>query len=208
MKLSAELKHGNKGFPRKTWASHRKFKKNFSGKLSDVGVKQLVAINNYFKDNKVDVIYSSPLIRGKRTAQAIATATNIKTINFDDRLKEIHLGKMEGMPIDEVGEIYPQPMLLWNTNPPLFEAVGGEKMTEVYDRMKSCVFDIISKNEGKNIAIVSHGCAIRNFMSYCLGRSIDFLSVTPWVGHGTVAEIEVENGEVISVNILNIQEFI
>ncbi|MEG1449057.1 MAG: histidine phosphatase family protein, partial [Oscillospiraceae bacterium] len=84
--------------------SKRIFQGSLDLDLSDVGVKQLVAINNYFKDNKVDVIYSSPLIRGKRTAQAIATATNIKTINFDDRLKEIHLGKMEGMPIDEVGE--------------------------------------------------------------------------------------------------------
>lgn len=153
------------------------------------------------------VIYSSPLLRAKKTAQAIKEELQINKINLDDRLKEINLGKFEGIPIDEFGKTYPQPKLLWDTKPHMFESVEGEKMTEVFDRVKEAVFDIVSKNEGKKIAIVSHGCAIRNFMSYAIGRNIEFLNVTPWVGHGTVVELEFEDGEIASVNMLNIQAF-
>lgn len=175
--------------------------------VSESGYNQLEAIRNYFKENPLDAIFSSPLIRAKKTAEAIAEETDIKNIKNDDRLTEINVGKMEGMPLDEVGKIYPQPKLLWETNPQKFEAVGGEKMTDVFDRITKAVLDIVSQNEGKKIAIVSHGTAIRNFLSYALGRNIDFLSVTPMIGHGTVAELEIENGEVVSVNMLNIQSF-
>ena len=175
--------------------------------VSELGQRQLEAVRNYFKDFPVDVIYSSPLIRAKKTAQAIAEETNIKAIKNDDRLKEINAGKLEGLPFDEISKIYPQVKLLWETMPQKFEAVGGEKMTDVYNRITKTVLDISAENEGKKIAIVSHGTAIRNFLSYALGRSIDFISVTPMIGHGTVVELEIENGEVVSVNMLNIQSF-
>lgn len=175
--------------------------------VSELGERQLEAVRNYFKDFPVEVIYSSPLIRAKKTAKAIAEETNIKSIKNDDRLKEINAGKLEGLPFDEISKIYPQVKLLWETMPQKFEAVGGEKMTDVYNRITKAVLDIAAENEGKKVAIVSHGTAIRNFLSYALGRSIDFISVTPMIGHGTVAELEIENGEVVSVNMLNIQSF-
>lgn len=45
-----------------------------------------------------------------------------------------------------------------------FKNENGESNIEVRQRMKECIFSILKKYKGKNIAIISHGAAIKFFM--------------------------------------------
>jgi len=55
--------------------------------LTALGRAQAARTANWFRSTGVDAIYSSPLRRATETAQAIATATNLK-VQWDVRLRE------------------------------------------------------------------------------------------------------------------------
>ena len=176
--------------------------------LSDLGEKQLDTVCNYFKSKPLDAIYSSPQLRAKRTAGAVSEGSGCTGIQEVDALKEMDFGVFEGMPLADLGTKHPEFQLTWDTNPKDFNPKDGETMLCVYTRAKESIMQLAKQNQGKEIAVVSHGCVIRNFLAYGLGRSIDFLVATPMIGHGTVAKIEIEQGDVVSVNMINIQAFV
>lgn len=118
-------------------------------KLSAKRLKKLL------KGKKIDLIFSSPFLRCKETAEIVAEEIGFKKeIILDERLKEINLGKKwEGKPKKEFEKKfldYPQK---------LFEKApeGGESWLEVKKRMLDFLEEIEKKYQGKNILIVSHG---------------------------------------------------
>src|SRR5713226_3385839 len=55
---------------------------------------------------KIDALYSSPLARARVTAEIIGKKLGLAA-SFDDRLKEKHLGEMEGMSFAEIEQQKP-----------------------------------------------------------------------------------------------------
>ena len=47
-----------------------------------------------------------------------------------------------------------------------FEAPSGDAMCDVRNRMIAVMERIARENPGKTVAVVSHGCALRNFLCY------------------------------------------
>ncbi len=136
--------------------------------LSPEGELQLEQLSNRFAETPVDVIYSSPLIRARKTAAAINRAHG-REIIIDAGLIEIDAGDLEGIPFSEVYEKYPEEIARFMNAPELFAMPGGESMQQVYERMTAAVERIVTQNEGKRIVVVSHGCALQNYLSYALG---------------------------------------
>src|SRR5437763_8096388 len=50
-------------------------------------------------------IYATPLIRARRTAEAIGTLTGHEPI-FDDDLREMHFGELDGLPFEQVQQTH------------------------------------------------------------------------------------------------------
>lgn len=65
--------------------------------LTELGIQQAIELRDKIKDMKFDVIFSSPLIRAKHTADII----NINNYNIiiDDRLTERSCGDLSGKPL-------------------------------------------------------------------------------------------------------------
>ena len=63
--------------------------------LNSVGRKQAKETKQLLKDEKIDIIISSPLIRAKQTAQIINEEKNLDII-FDERIRERNFGEFEG----------------------------------------------------------------------------------------------------------------
>ena len=55
--------------------------------LNKKGIHQANEIKNKLKDLDIDIIFSSPLLRAKQTAEIINENLNVK-IKYDERLKE------------------------------------------------------------------------------------------------------------------------
>jgi len=127
--------------------------------LTQKGKKQIKEVAQGLKNEKIDLIFSSDLVRTKQTAEITGNELGLKP-RFDKRLREINVGIFNGEPIDEIGRFYDKERKLlpleyykkrFQTAPP-----KGEKYTEVEKRMYNFIKEMDKKYQEKNILIVSH----------------------------------------------------
>ncbi len=147
--------------------------------ITECGAMQLERLAERFKDIKIDAIYSSPLKRAYKTAEAINKYHGLPIIK-EDKLIEIDGGEIEGLCWENFDITHPVLEYNWNMRPDLFHPKGGESMKSVYKRSWEVVLKIVAENEGKVVAVASHGCTIRNIICHALGKKIEALRTVPW----------------------------
>lgn len=161
--------------------------------VSEKGRKQLELLAERFRDIPIEAIYSSPLKRTIDTAEAVNKYHNLPIIR-DKGLIEINGGVWEGKPWADLPKLYPVEHDLWQNKMQDFYIADGERMTEVFERVKNAVDKIAAENDGRTIAVVSHGCALRNFLCYAMGKPISALKDVGWSDNTAVSLVEYENG--------------
>lgn len=126
--------------------------------LSVEGEEKARALSQREELKNIDIIYSSNYVRAISTAKYIADKNNL-TINIQSNLGERKLGNLEKL--KELGKdkkyTFTEEQLL-NEN---LKNIDGENIKEVNKRMTDALNKILKENEGENIAIVSHGVAIK-----------------------------------------------
>lgn len=160
--------------------------------VSPKGFTQLKCLAERFMDIPLEKIYSSPLIRTLETALAINKYHNIEIIK-DERIIELDGGVWEGLKWADLPNLYPFEYEMWQNRLHEFYIKDGESMIHIFERMKLAITDIVSKNIGRTIAIVSHGCALRNYFCYANGDSIDKLNDVGWSDNTAVSLIEYDD---------------
>lgn len=173
----------------------RLFQGRMDADISEEGARQLELLAERFKDIRLDAVYSSPLLRARRTAEAVVTYRPLP-IRQDPRLIEIDVGVWEGKPWEVLLTAYPEQCRLWMQEPWQFQATGGEPMEAVYARMKEALLDIAAAHPGKVLAVISHGCAIRNALCFARGWPITRLNEVDWCGNTGVSTLEIEGKDV------------
>jgi len=123
--------------------------------LTKNGRKQIQKVAKEMKKRKINLIFSSDLLRTKQTAEIISQATGAKLI-FDKRIREVNVGVYNAKPLAQAQAAWGYDfMARFEKSLP-----GGETYTEVKKRIHSFMKDIDAKHRGKNILIVSHECPI------------------------------------------------
>lgn len=125
--------------------------------LTDTGRKEAVQAGKNIDGQKIDVIYCSPFMRTKETAEIIADEIGYPKdkIIYDERLHEIFVGVMDGKPDADYQAFFEtKKAKFWKT------PEGGENYTGVKNRMTEFLYETNEKNDGKNILIVSHNTPI------------------------------------------------
>lgn len=146
----------------------RSFQGRTDADLSPQGEQQLERLAERFASIALDVVYTSPLTRARKTAHAV-NRHHGKEIVVENDLVEIDAGDLEGMPFAEVFAKYPDAADRFIHQPHCFAMPGGESMVQVYERMEQAVGRIIKENQGRRVAVVSHGCALQNYLASVLG---------------------------------------
>jgi isoleucyl-tRNA synthetase len=119
--------------------------------LTEKGVKDAEKLaHNLGQKGGVDLIFSSDLLRTKRTAEIVGKALGAEVL-YDERLREYNMGEFNNRPYSELAKGLPSHKR-WENAP-----LGGETWTEVQKRILDCVLDINKKYEGKRILLISHG---------------------------------------------------
>jgi len=139
--------------------------------LSDEGKAQLPQLAEWFRYVHLDAIYASPLLRTMQTAEAVNNYHKLP-IQTDDGLREIFAGEWEGQKFSELPTLFPEEWYRWTQDNANFVAPNGESVVQVYERMSETIDRIARENDGKDIAIVSHGCALRCYQCHALGIPI------------------------------------
>ena len=129
--------------------------------LSRDGQEQALALRRYFASLPLEAVYSSPLLRARQTAQAVA-ADKRPLIILDD-LIELDGGEWDGLPFCEIRKRYPGSHLRPLTPP------GGETDESGLSRMQKALNAAAKKTE-HCAAIVAHGGVNRLLLCHLLGR--------------------------------------
>lgn len=170
--------------------------------ITELGRRQLEYLSKRFKDTNIDIIYTSPLIRAKKTAEAIRAGRDIKILPLED-LTEVNGGILEGKPFLEMFKNMPELGIVWNDSPQDFAPEGGEPMRDAYDRIWTAVLKIAKDNKDKTVAVATHGGVTRCLNSRLLYGTIDELKNVPWCENTAVSLVRFDddfNAELLYMN--------
>jgi len=156
--------------------------------LTEKGKKEVRENAKYLMDKNIDIIVASDYDRTKETAKIFAEEIN-KTVEFDERLREIRLGdEMDTKPYSSLLEIWPIEKRL-HTPPPCKDS---ESFMMVRERMLDLVRELNEKHEGKNILLVSHGEPVREIKAAFLSLNKHELINTPLPEKGVPEKLELK----------------
>lgn len=168
--------------------------------LSREGYSQAAALAGYFAGECFDEVFTSPLRRSLETAAAIAGRKTSLTV-LDD-LKEMHFGRWEGMSYSDIALQDRGLLEAWTTDPRKACPPGGEPYEDFVARVKQCFGDMISRNPGKKLLVVSHGGVLRVYLSRILG--IDSSRLWSFALHrGSVSLVRIHSGGLEIIEFLN-----
>ncbi|MFB5250459.1 histidine phosphatase family protein [Bacillus mycoides] len=125
--------------------------------LSEKGWLDAQNITSLLKDEKVDVVISSPYERAMQTVEGIANANKL-SIQLEEDLRERLLSK------EPVEDFYDAIQKVWEDWTFAYE--GGESSDVAQRRAVLCMQNIMGKYKGKNIVIGTHGNIMVLIMNY------------------------------------------
>src|SRR5437763_8965772 len=136
--------------------------------LSDEGREQTRRLADRLSHEKIMAIYASPLGRTVETASILAAPHKLE-VQTRDGVREINHGRWEQMTRKEAEEKFPEEAAEWEKDPYTFAPLGGESGLAVTARALPALIELVRKNAGRNILIVSHKATIRLLLSSLLG---------------------------------------
>ncbi len=119
--------------------------------LTDLGRKQVLATAEKLKKEKIQMIFSSDILRTKETSAIVTKTLGIKKVNFDKRLRELQVAEFSGKPGSEYAKKFPTYADAFAGKPD-----GGESLRDLRGRLNDFIEEVEKKYQGKNILIISH----------------------------------------------------
>ena len=160
--------------------------------ISELGKKQLKELKKRFEEIELDRVYTSPLIRTRKTAEAIIGSKPLK-YEICEGLIELHGGVVEGRPFVEAFNEIAGLADIWNYHPEDFAPEKGEAMRHAYERIWETMLKIAKDNNGKTVACATHGGVTRCLNCRLISNDIKKLSQTPWSENTAVTLIEFDD---------------
>ena len=170
--------------------------------ISETGAVQLGFLKERFKNIHLDAVYSSPLIRTVKTAQAIIGDKNLNVIKHKG-LIELDGGVVEGRPFAEAFNEIEGLAEIWNNHPQDFAPQNGEPMRKAYERIWNTVCEIARENKGKSVALATHGGVSRCLCCRMLYNDINRLSEVPWCENTAVTKLCFDDDMNVTMEYMN-----
>lgn len=137
--------------------------------LDEVGEEQARRVARHLLPtlDRDALIVSSPLVRARQTARAIAQDLDLDVV-IDDRWIEIDYGVYEGVPQADVpAEVWTK----WRSDSS-FAPEQGESLESVHERVARACDDIIATIDGRTVVVVTHVSPIKSSIAWALGVDV------------------------------------
>jgi 2,3-bisphosphoglycerate-dependent phosphoglycerate mutase len=180
------------------WNKDNRFAGWVDNPLSDEGRAQAAEIANILQREKIDVAYTSPLIRNQETALRIFETFkdiypiflhldggkmqtwahfegggNYLPVYVSEKLNERYYGNIQGLNKEEIARKYGERVVRgwrrgFSNKPP-----GGESLEDTYKRVLPFFKKYIAKDltDGKNVLVVTSGNSLRAVVKYIANMS-------------------------------------
>lgn len=134
--------------------------------LNAEGIKQAQILAKQLKNIKFDAVFSSDLIRAKKTAQIIALERKM-VVETSRLLRERRYGKQEGKDGRLLQKYYKTWATLSRKEKATYKPFPGYETNEkVVSRLITFLREIAVAYSGKTVLIVSHGGIMRAFLNH------------------------------------------
>ncbi len=145
--------------------------RGFDLPLSASGQQQATAVAKFLSYFSVKCVYTSPLLRAVKTAQAIAARHKLEVMRLEE-ITECNVGVWEGMDWGSVKCEYPDAYREFMNNPAENPYVGGETYADVARRVKPTFDWVLRQHMSETIVVVAHNIVNRVYMAGLLGLEL------------------------------------
>nr|WP_297171539.1 bifunctional histidine phosphatase family protein/GNAT family N-acetyltransferase [uncultured Agathobaculum sp.] len=181
---------------------YRRCHGQYDSLLTPRAYEQLPYLAKRFEQVPLDAVYSSDLFRARVTAQAVAQAHGLPVMTRTV-LREIDMGDWEDLPWAELPRLWPEAYEAWRARPWSARPPHGESVIEAGQRMLDGVRDLVRENEGRSIAVVTHGSAIRGALTIAHGLAPEQMGEIGWGDNTCVAKFEFDGPDRFEVTYEN-----
>ena len=157
--------------------------------LSDLGLRQAEALAVRLRHEQIDAIYTSPLQRARRTAEAIAQYHPAIPFVEDKALYEIHHGAWQGLLAAEVRERYPDTLEEWRNFPTRSQMPGGESFSNILKRTLNFRERVCKLHSDGTVLISTHDVVVKILIADALGMHMDRINRI-WVTNASISVVE------------------
>lgn len=141
--------------------------------LTPLGQQQILRLGQRLATEKIDMAYSSPLLRSVRTTQAIINFHPDLLVEYTEELRERHWGIYEGRSVDEYTEDQVRSGVAFIDHRP----EGGESLADLKQRMAGFLGRVLPLNANKSVLISTHHSAMKMLLFILLDKPL-----TDWEG--------------------------
>jgi broad specificity phosphatase PhoE len=140
--------------------------------LSPTGRAQMERLAAHLERHTLAAVYASDLQRARAGAELIAAGRGLQ-VQADPRLREMHLGCLEGL--DRAAALARHPELAGRDYASMVEyrmPEGGESLVDVWQRVAPALAELKARHHGERVAVVSHNSVNRLILGAALGLPV------------------------------------
>jgi len=137
------------------WNVAELFRGRIDVELNDTGVRQAELLGAYLSEFEIEAVYSSPLERAVRTAEAIAGRHGLR-VNAVPGLIDFDYGEWQGLSHQAVKDRYQELYATWLSRPEQVRMPGGERLEDVRERAMAVVAGAVERHQEGKVVLVSH----------------------------------------------------
>ncbi len=181
---------------------------NVNVSLSPEGWRQAELLGKRLKEYQIERVYSSHLIRAVETAEGIRRELGLEPDRGEyqrKELREMDYGELTGLDNEELNRRYGNYFKERDRMERDICIPGGENGAQVCSRMTAAINEILElagKKKERNLAVVSHGGAIRCYLAgllhipqpkrFLIAKHFENCSITEILYHGDTGIITLE----------------
>ncbi|NLM83359.1 MAG: GNAT family N-acetyltransferase [Clostridiales bacterium] len=170
---------------------YRRIHGQYNSLVTPRGKEQIKRLAARFSDIPVDAVYSSDLHRAMETAAAVAGPKNLPVIPVPG-LREVAMGVWEDLTWGDVERNEPDQLYAFNNDPARWTVEGAERFDALVARVTDAIRGIARQNDGKTVAVVTHGMALRAFAAGVMGIAPHEISRVPHADNTSVSLLKVD----------------
>ena len=181
-------------------AYHQVFGGSLDMDLSPLGLRQAAQLAEDWGNRKLDAVYTSPLMRARKTAQPISQQFGLVPEVLED-LRELDFGAWTGHHWHQVQEKFGVNAFDWLRELEQDRVAGAEPSSRFQERVGRALDQVAASHPGGQVLLVCHGGVIRVALasilraplSHLSGLEIEYGSLTLIVRTATRSVIELVN---------------
>jgi phosphoserine phosphatase len=151
------------------WNRKERFRGQADIPLNETGLSQAEATGRRVAmEWDPGAIYTSPLSRSTKTAEAIAKHFNLP-VQKHPGLTDIDYGEWQGLSIEDARQLWPEEIDAWYNRPHQALIPSGESLDELRARAMKTIQELAIQHPGETIVLVGHTVINRIILLGVLG---------------------------------------